>query len=343
MPFIEPQAGDVHVDSILSAVSVAFRQEEEAFVAARVFPEVSVSKRSDLYFTIPRGAWNRRMMKKRDAAAPSAQATYQVATDNYLADVNALHIDIDDQTRSNQDDPLNLNTQATQFLTTQALIDREVDWTDNYFTAGDPGDTWTFDTDGAATGSLPAVFDPQDAANNQLLFWDDPTSTPIEDVRQGKRFVQSITGFRPNIFTTGRKVYDTLLDHPDIVGRLDRGQTTGAARVMRANLAELFEVEEVVVMDSIQNTGVEGQADVHDFIGGLNAMLTYRPRNAGLMIPSAGYTFTWNGFLGASDGGIRMKQFRVEENAADRVEIESAFDHKLVAADLGYFFGGIVQ
>jgi hypothetical protein len=56
------------------------------------------------------------------------------------------------------------------------------------------------------------------------------------------------------------------------------------------------------------------------------------------MIPSAGYTFSWNGWMGASQLGHRIKRFRMEHLEADRVEVQMAFDHKIVAPDVGYFF-----
>jgi hypothetical protein len=60
------------------------------------------------------------------------------------------------------------------------------------------------------------------------------------------------------------------------------------------------------------------------------------------MTPTAGYTFSWNGLLGASAMGGRIKKFRMENLSSDRVEIEMAFDQKLVSADLGYFWDTIV-
>ena len=60
------------------------------------------------------------------------------------------------------------------------------------------------------------------------------------------------------------------------------------------------------------------------------------------MTPSAGYTFSWVGHMGAGNEGGRIKQFRMEHLAADRVEIEMAWATKVVAADLGFFFGSIV-
>ena len=75
---------------------------------------------------------------------------------------------------------------------------------------------------------------------NDLVYWNNASSSPIEDVRLAKRTVQESTGFRPNILVLGRPVYDTLIDHADIIGRLDRGQTAGPAMATRESLAALF-------------------------------------------------------------------------------------------------------
>ena len=58
MPFILPSRGDVHVNRPLTNISIAFLQTQEAFVADRVFPNIPVTKQSDLFFTIDRGEFN---------------------------------------------------------------------------------------------------------------------------------------------------------------------------------------------------------------------------------------------------------------------------------------------
>jgi hypothetical protein len=343
MPIVQPSRSDVHVNRPLTQISLAFIQDAGNFVADQVFPAIGTTKQSDAYFTYDRGEFNRDEMLERAPATESAGGTYTIGQATYFARNRSFHKDVPDQVRDNQDDPINLDTEATLYVTQKALINREVNWATQYFTAGDPGDTWTFDTDGASTGSTPAAFDPTDAANNQLLFWSTTASTPIEDVRQGKRFVLEETGFMPNLFTCSRPVFDVLLDHADIVGRLDRGQTTGPAIVARDALAALFEVDRVLVMDSIQNTAAKGQANVHSFIGGLNAMLSYAPAAPGVMTPSAGYTFGWTGRAGMTPNGTRVKRFRMDHIEADRVEIDSAYDQAIISPDLGYFFGAIVE
>lgn len=341
MPFIQPGRGDVHVDKPLTNISLAFSQSADNFVADKVFPSISVSNQSDAYFTYDRGEFNRNEIVERAPGTESAGGTYTIGTDTYYARVRAFHKDIPDQVRSNADAAINLEREATEYVTHKALIGREVTWATAYFTAGNPGDSWTFDFDGASSRS--GSLDPTNASNNDLIYWSSANSTPIEDVRLGKRYVLEATGFMPNVLTMGRAVFDTLLDHPDIVGRLDRGQTTGPAKVMRDSLAALFEVEEILVMDAIRNTANKGATNAHSFIGGKHALLSYRPATPGLMTPSAGYTFSWTGFLGAAPNGLRIKRFRMENIASDRVEIEMAYDQKRVSEDLGCFFGGIVQ
>ena len=335
--FIRPSRSDVHVNRPLTQISIAYMQMAAAFIASRVFPNISVSNQSDAYFVYPRGEFNRDDMKERPPGTESAGGTYKVGTETYYSRVFAYHKDVPDQIRANQDSPINLDREATEFVTLKGLIKRERTWVDKFFKGG----VWSFDIDGAAARS--AAFSPSVSANNDLQHWNDAASTPIEDIRLVKRFMQESTGFRPNVLVLGRAVFDTLLDHGDIVGRLDRGQTTGTAVANKDSLAALFELERIEVMDAVYNTAKEGAADSHSFIGGKHALLAFVPGRPGLMTPAAGYTFGWNGYLGAGPEGNRISRFRMDSLKSDRVENELAYDQKLIASDLGAFFEGIVQ
>ncbi len=327
----QPSRSDVHVDRPLTNISIAYMQDPAAFVADGVFPNLPVQKQSDRYYQYDRSYFNRDSMQLRAPGAESAGATYAVdAVPTYFAETYGLHKDVPDQVRANADDPLNLDREATQFLAQQALIKREVNFATRYFATG----VWTTDLTGV----------PGAPAAGQFQQWDQAASTPIEDVRTGKREVQEATGYRPNKLVCQRAVFDALVDHPDIVGRIDRGQTPGGPAItLRANLAALFELDDVLVMDAIQTTTQEGAAtQTSAFIGGKNAMLVYATPNPGLMIPTAGYTFSWTGLLGSGAMGQRISRFRMEHLKSDRVEIEQSFDQKVVSEDLGYFFDGAV-
>ena len=336
MPYIEPSVDSVHVNVPLTNVSVAYMQQDAAFVAPRVFPLVAVANKSNAYFVYDRGDFNRVEMEVRAPSTESAGGGFRLSRETYNAEVRAVHKDIDEQSRGNQDSVLDLEMSAVRYVTRQGMLEREINWTSKYFKTG----VWTFEADGASTRS--ASFDPTDATVNDLAQWDDANSTPIEDVRLLKRHILEETGYMPNTLTLGRPVFDTLVDHPDIVGRLDRGQTTGPVMATKDSLAALFELDTILVMDGIRNTAAEGQTASHSFIGGKHALLSYRPATPGLMEPSAGYSFVWTGYLGSVAGGIEITRFYDRKIRSTRIEAEMAYDHKVISADLGAFFNDIV-
>jgi hypothetical protein len=313
-----PTAGDVHVNTPLSMISIAYLQNATHFVADQVFPNIPVTKQSDRYYTYDRGEFNRDEMKKRAPGTESAGGSYTLDnTPTYYADVYAFHKDIPDQVRSNSDAVLNPDREATEYVSHKALIKREKLWAGKYFING----VWT--------------------NNDTTADWANITDggEPISDIRTGKRTVLESTGYEPNTLVLGKQVYDVLADNPDVIERVNAGQTPGnpAMGTLMAMMT-LFEIEKILVMKSIENTAIEGQTPVHSFIGGNNALLVYSAPSPGLMTPSGGYTFSWTGFTGAGDSGGRIKRFRMEEKESDRVEIQMSFDQKLVSADLGYFF-----
>lgn len=325
-----PTPGDVHVNQPLTMISIAFIQNAKNFVADDVFPNIPVSKQSDRYYTYDRGEFNRDEMAVRGPGAETEGGGYKIDnTPTYYAPVYGFHRDIDDQLRSNADDVLSLDKEATIYVTQKALIKREKLWVAKYFAAS----IWTTDMAGAAAADA-----------THVKYWNVSSAIPIEDIRTGKRFMAQTTGFEPNTLVLGRAVADALLDHPEIIDRIKYGQTPGAP-AMAGNdaLAKLFNVDRVLVMNAIENTAAEGATAAHSFIGGKHALLCYSAPSPGLMTPSAGYTFSWTGHLGAGAKGGRIKSFRMEALASDRVEIEMAFDQKLVSADLGYFFPSVVQ
>ena len=323
----EPTRGDVHVNTPLTNISIAYIQAASNYIASRMFPNVPVQKQSDRYYIYNRGDFNRDEMKARAPATESAGSGYSLdSTPTYYAEINAIHKDVDDPIRSNSDSALSPDSDATRFVTNKAMIRRERIFAANSLVTG----VWT-NEDTRVNSDV--------TAGAEFLLWNDSNSTPIEDIRTAKRTVLELTGFEPNKLALGQTVFDALIDHPDIVDRVKYGQTPGQPAMVNANaLAQLFELEEVLVSKAVYNSANDGATDVSAFISGSNALLAYVTPTPGLMVPSAGYSFNWSGYLGASAMGHRIKRFRMEHLAADRIECEMAFDQKVVAADLGYLF-----
>ena len=333
---VEPGRQSVHINKPLTNISIAYLQSDMSFVADRVFPPLPVAKQSDAYFTYERGEFNRDEMQERADGTESAGSTYEVGQDTYLCKVWALHKDIGAQTRANYDSPLDPDREATEFLTHKGMIRRERAWAQRFFTGG----VWTYSIDGEAARSLTNL---TEDANNNVIRWSSDNSTPIIDVDYARDVIIQNTGFRPNKLVLGHRVYTVLKNHPTIIDRLNRGQTPGGpAMSTREQLARIFEVDEVLVASAIHNAAAAGASPNHEFIFGNHALLVYAAMAPGIMVPSGGYTFEWTGLTGMTGRGLAIERWYMRQIKADRVELNMAFVHKLIGADLGCFFNGIV-
>lgn len=325
-----PTQNQVHVNGLLSNVSVAFLQKPSAFVADRVFPVVNVQKQSDRYLIVDRGEFNRDEMQMRADATESAGGGFKYSDDTYFCDVWAFHKDIGDQTRANADNQYQLDRLTTEYLAHKGLIKKEKLFASTYLNTG----IWTANRQGVAA-----------AENNTTTFRqfsDYSNSDPINFVRQEATVQQELTGYRPNKIVAGRKVIEALINHPDVIDRIKYGTRQNLAQASMSDVAQLFGVDEILVMDAVENTAVEGAAAAHSFIGGKKMLLAYVTPTPGNLVPTAGYTFAWQGFTGQAGMGTRVKKFRMDTLAADRIELEMAFDQKVVAADMGTYFYDVI-
>lgn len=324
----QPTPGDQHVNGLLTNVSVAFLNQPGAFVADQVFPLLPVEKQSDLFAVYNRGDMLRDEMQRRGPGSESAGGGYATTTDSYRCDVWAFHKDVDDQTLANTDVPYNAFRDATIFVTEKERIKREVEFVTNYFTTG----LWTGSTSGSDL-----------VAGTDFTAWDDVASDPVGLISDNCEAIEAATGRWPNTLTVSRKGWNALKNHPDIVDRITGAAGPGnPAIATRQAVASVLEIERILVASAVRNSAQEGATASVGYIVGHHALLSYAPASPSLMEPSAGYTFIWSGLVGAQEGR-RIKRFRMEENAADRIEIEAAFDQKVVSAICGAFMSNVAS
>jgi hypothetical protein len=327
MPLLTPSA--VHVDQPLTNLTLAYAQSQENFIADKVFPTVGVSKQSDKYYIYDRANMNR----TGDVAklAPRTEVNrigMTISNSSYFADVYGLGMDFDEQTLANEDAALDIRSAGAETLAMRLMIHREEQFATNFFSTG------VWGTDNTLSGT------------DQ---WSDYTnSTPIQDVTAARRAVQLASGgFKPNTMVVGKEVRDKLINHPDVLARLNGGATvTNTALITDAKLAEIFEVENFYVMEAVKNSSVEGVAESNAFIGGKNALLAHTPSTAGLMSPAAGLTFAWNNLEGVNNLGITVESFSDDalkrQQIAEMIQVKMSYDMKVVGADLGYLFAAAV-
>lgn len=323
---MNPTPRDVHIDAFLTDISIAFLQAQDAFVADRVFPIVEVAKQSDRYFVFDRAYFNRDVLQRRAPGTESAGTTYRIDNSpTYFCDVWAIHQDLPDQMLANAD-LANLAQSTVATLTQKALIRRERSFAQQYLKAG----VWDYQRTGVASNP----------GSGQVLHWSNDNSDPIKDIRAASSAILESTAYAPNTLVLGQQVYDALMLHPDIIDRIKYSAPVGAPAVANTSLlAQLFDVERVLVSRAIVNTAPEGATAAHQFIAGKSALLLYVAPQPALLTPSAGYTMVW----AQEPGQLQVvRQFRMEHLRATRIEVETAFDQHLVSSALGAFFETIV-
>lgn len=333
----QPLFGQVHIAAALTTIATAYIQDDDAYVADKIFPNVPVEHQADKYFIFRKGDFFRDQAQKRSDATESAGGGFNMDQGSYSADVWAFHKDVGDQVRRNADPAVDIDVATTKFIMQTLMIRKDRQFVSKYLTNG------VWGTDITGVGSNPSA--------TQAIYWnDDANSDPITDIANGQTTVLQNTGHLPNVLLISWPVYQALRKHPLIIDRIKYTTQAFSGTITPKLLAELFDVEEVVVSKAVYNSGAESTSgsgsDSFAFIANKDALLVYRPAAPGLMIPSAGYTFSWSGLAaGLNSLGVRISQIPMPWLGMNtiRTEGEMSFDMQVVGSDLGYHFSGIVQ
>jgi hypothetical protein len=318
-----PQASTLHIDQFLTDLSVGYLQDPSHFVADQVAPLVKSAKRSNKIPSFNMGDLYRDEMAVREAGAESAGGGYRVSNQLFYCDVWASHIDVDDLTVASADSPFDLYADATRVLVQRERIKREVRFAADLFTT-------SLYTGGTAN-------DP--AASSLSGAWDDPSSTPIEDIHDQSNSILLSTGYMPNTLVVNNLGWNALKNHPDVV---DRVKYTSGDVVSESVVARLLGVERILVCRAVRNTAAEGVTTSMSAVAGNHALLAYVNPSPGMWQPSAAYTFVWTGYPGSTDGRL-LRRFRIEARRAERIEIEAAFDQKLIDGEFGVLIQSVAS
>lgn len=327
----QPTVAAVHVQAALTQIAVAYIQDEAFYVADKVFPVVPVEHQTDVYFTFSKDDFFRDEAQQRADGDESSGSGFNLSHNgNYSAQVWAFHKDLGDQTRRNADAAVNLDIAVTRYVMQKMMIRRERYFASSYMKTG----VWGTDITGVA--SAPSA--------GQTIQWsDDANGDPYSDIATGQTSILQNTGFEANTLLITYPVYQVLRKHPLVVDRIKYTTRADAIKITPDLLAASFDVDRVLVSKAVYNTSKEGVAGSYSFINGKNALLCHTPPSPGILIPAAGYTFSWSGLTGLNNMGIRVNQIPMPWKGLGtiRTEAEMAFDMKAVSTDLGYFFSGI--
>ncbi len=323
-----PTLDEARLDEQLSNVSVAFTQEPGDYVAGTIAPVIPVAQPAGFYQVIPKGEMFRNRVKPRPMGGRPPNVGHRLTRQPYAVEEFGLEGSLDDRQRANATPPYDPEESKVRQLTEEMMIDRDNKWGTEYFVTG----KWTGNTEQTGVASAPG--------SNEFLFFSAAGSDPIGLIQVQNRVLKKSTGKWANVLVLGSKVFDDLIEHPDIISRYVNVEP-GVIGV--SQLAEVFFRRgsgRVVVADAIQNTGNPGGSDVMDFILDETAMLlAYVAPSPGIDVPTAMYTFAWTGLLGGNAfqtaGVWRGRDGRAH---SDWFQVRMAYSFQIVSVDLAVFF-----
>ncbi|MBM3216433.1 hypothetical protein FJZ36_16150 [Candidatus Poribacteria bacterium] len=302
-----PTVKDVHQDSVLSNLSVQYRNGD--LIGSRAIPKVLVRKASDKFYEFTQGDWFRNDAGARASTTTGPVGGYRLSTQNYNTTQYSMATYVADEERDNADEGLDLDRQAVEYCTDKVLMKFEKEAATLLFSAGSYASGHTVTLTGTDQ-------------------WSDGGSSPIEDIRAGANVIAGKIGRHPNTLVLGDEVYSKLQDHASV---LDRIKYTQKGIVTPDLLAGLFDVERVLVGRGIENTAAEGVTPSYARLWGKHAALLYVPEQAGLRTLSFAYWFVWRGYDFATE-----RWRKSDGGNADGFRVRAQWDAKVVSDTAGY-------
>lgn len=310
----------------LTNFSVELAQSDAVFRAASILPTVGVRKQSDMFRVY--NANNLREVAMRPLADGTQTAAGDVDWSEgfYYTRVWGLHVDYGPQTKANADDDLQLGRMAVDYLTSQYMLLQEKEWYDKLFREG----VWSTNLQGGT----------------DFGYFDDAGTDVISTIRSRITRQQILSGgIRPNTLVMTRLVAEALMEHPDIIDRINRGQSTGPAVADEATLAAILGLQRVVILEAVTGElDSETGETTNVMLGGDNMLLMYLDPRATTRSRTAAARFDWTGLSNYMTVGQTVRTIELDPviEGTTRYEIKAAFDFQVVAPDLGTFFQNVL-
>jgi len=312
-----PEVSQVHVDVALTNLSISYRNP--AFISDAVAPVVGVRKQSDRYyiFDSEREAF-RSSDDKRAPGAPANEIDFALSTDSYSADDHALSSVIPDAERDNADPAIQPSIDRTEFLTDKIALNKEIEL--------------------ASLATDTSVITQSETLAGTSQWSDYTNADPVQAIEDQKAAIIQSVQVAPNTLILPYEVYAKVRIHPNVVSRAELA-TLGM--VGPDVLAQIFDVDQVLVPRSLKNTAAPGQSASMSFVWGKDALLCYVPTRPAAKHVSFAYTFQWTS-AASSLGGHLVETWREDRRKSDAIRVQRYYDQKIIAAGAAYLWKSAV-
>lgn len=307
--------GNVHVDQPLTNFALNYRPE--GFIAERVLTKVDVPKQSDLFATFLQADIFRIDDDRRAPGTEANKTAVQVGSLKFYCKNYALKTEVTAEERANAD-PI------FQFYLEQGRIALTMD---KLLLSQDQ-----------RVSSL--VFNTSNIGSNAAVAssWSDAItghSDPMGDFWKASDQVFLATGYRPNVAVFGINPYNAFRRHQDVVTKATNPNYLGGGNYPDTQkVAQLLELDEVLVGAAQANTAQQGLNMTLSRIWGNSVLLLYRPPGARVDAPSLGALMRW---AGAPVPPFAARRFPFDERkGVDEIQIDYYQDEILVNSAFGF-------
>ncbi len=315
-----PQMPDIHIDQPLSNFAVEYKNAK--YIAGEVMPVVPVDKKSDKYFVYDKKDRFTPVDTVRGPKSKANEIDWNVGDSTYNCIDHALAGFVSDGQVANADAPIRPREKSVSINTDLILLRREIRVAAAVFTAGNFASGYKVTLTG------------DDILSNYA------TSDPIGVIDTAKDACM----VDPNIIVMGQQVYNKLKRHPQLLSKVTGGSTTGQPATVNAQvMAEIFEVDRIIIGKTKYNSANKGQTFTKAFVWGKYIFVGYVDPDPQLEGVCWGKTFQWKQM--ATDIGFKVRTWRDESRGGggEMIEVETSFDEKIVCSDVGYLISSAIE
>ncbi len=308
--------GRVHIDKLLS--NFAINHQPSGFIAQDVFTMVPVPNETDMYDVWEQADTFRAENSRREKGGLANSVTVRVSSDNFRVENYELRAQIFAEDKANADASRRqfYEQGKVAFVLNKLLMDWEQRLADLCFTSGNVGSS-------AAVASV----------------WTGTASTPVADINTALDNAYYASGYRPNTILMGSKPWDALRRHADIIDKAANPNITGGGNFpTRAMVADLFEVNEILVGRAIRNTEVNDLAQTLFPVWSNHCLVYYKTPSPSMSEPTFGATFDWTGAPTPRLAAVRHAPDTLRKS--QDVTVGFYQDEKITAAPLGFILTG---
>lgn len=312
----------VALETLRPDLAQAFQQfdlemDQRGFIATRVLPIMEVAKASGFYGVIPAAQILANRDTLRAPGAGYARGEFKFTKDTYVCDEHGAEEPIDRREAEMYREFFDAELVSAARAFDAVLRNAEKRVAAAIFNAT----TWT-----------------PTAITNE---WDDlANATPITDILTAKNAMWAASGIWPNALIINRLVFNNLREVASIVDRLKYSGIDDPKNITAQMLAQLFDLEELIVAGSAKNTAAEGQTlAVAPIWSNEYAMLCRVARTNDMREVCIGRTMHW-----AEDGsmaGGTVETYYEPQTRGDVVRVRHDVDEKVTYALAGHLLSNI--